>query len=66
MQKNPNTTTTFDSYLNNQNEKSVSLSPISPEQGVRYSQKFCSKHGFPYLPNGTISQFSFPKYLIEC
>ena len=34
-------------------------------QGVNYSQKICYKHGFPNLANSRISQFMFPKYLIE-
>ena len=34
-------------------------------QGVSYSKKLCSKHGFPYLANGSTSQFMFSKYLVE-
>ena len=34
-------------------------------QSVSYSQKFCSKGGFPDLANNRTSQFRFPKYLIE-
>ena len=32
---------------------------------ISYSQKINVKRGFPNLTNGRISQFMFPKYLIE-
>ena len=34
-------------------------------QGVSYSQKFCSKHGFPNLANSRTSQFIFSKHLMK-
>ena len=35
------------------------------KQGACYSEKFCGKRGFPNLANSRISQFMFPKYLME-